>query len=180
MKKVVLKFGLIAGAIVSIALLVGIKFMTGPDGKADMDGGAIFGYTSMIVALSLIFFGIRSYRDSELGGEISFGKAFKIGLLITIVASVMYVITWMVYYHTSSMTDEFGEQYNTHLLETMREQGKSEAEISQKIADNEAFMKVYDANPIVMFGVTLLEIFPVGLVITLLSSFILKKRKQLD
>lgn len=108
MKKVVLKFGLIAGAIVSIALLVGINLMTGPDGKADMDGGAIFGYTSMIVALSLIFFGIRSYRDGELGGQISFGKAFKIGLLITLVASVMYVVTWMVYYHSSSMTDVFG------------------------------------------------------------------------
>lgn len=180
MKKVVLKFGLIAGAIVSIALLVGINLMTGPDGKADMDGGAIFGYTSMIVALSLIFFGIRSYRDGELGGQISFGKAFKIGLLITLVASVMYVVTWMVYYHTSNMTDAFGEQYNDHLMETMREQGKSEAEISQKIAENDAFMKVYESNPIVMFGVSLLEIFPVGLVITLLSSFILKTKKNIS
>jgi Protein of unknown function (DUF4199) len=178
MQKIVLKFGLIAGLIISVAMLVGMKLMTGPDGKVNMEGGQIFGYTSMIVALSLIFFGIRSYRDGELGGSISFGKAFKIGLFITLIASVMYVLTWMIYYHTSDMAEEFGAQYKSHLTESMREKGMSETEVAQKIAKEDRFMKIYNSNPLIMFGVTLLEIFPVGLVITLISSFLLKTKNN--
>ncbi len=178
MKNIVWKFGLIAGAITSIAMVVGMKLMVGPDGKFDMEGGQVFGYTSIIVALSLIFFGIRSYRDGELGGNISFGKAFKIGLYITLIASVMYVLTWMIYYHTSDMKEIFGAQYKTHLTESMREKGMSASEITEKIAYEDSFMKMYDSNPIIMFGVTLLEIFPVGLFITLLSSFILRTKNN--
>jgi len=177
MKKTVLTFGLIAGAIVSVALLAGISFFTGPDGKANMDGGAVFGYTSMIVALSLIFFGTRSYRDKQLGGSITFGKAFTIGILITTVASLMYVITWMVYYHTSEMTQIFGQQYADHLRETMQAKGATAAEIATKMEENAEFMALYEKNPLVMFGVTLMEIFPVGLVISLISSFFLKSSK---
>lgn len=177
MKKTVWTYGLIAGTIVSIGLLAGMWLMVGPDGKANMEGGEVFGYTSMIVALSLIFFGTRSYRDKELGGQISFGGAFKIGLLITLVASVMYVVTWMVYYHTSSMAAEFGQQYADHLAEAMRKKGLPEAEITEKLKENAEFMAMYDRNPLLMFGVTLLEIFPVGLLITLISSFLLKSKR---
>ncbi len=176
MKKTVWTFGLIAGTIVAIALLAGMALMTGPDGKADMEGGTIFGYTSMIVVLSLIFFGIRSYRDNHLGGNISFGKALKIGLLITSVASVMYVATWMVYYHTSDMAEQFGKQYTEHLTESMRADGASEEEITRTLNENQDFMKMYDSNPAFMFAVTLMEIFPVGLVISLISSFFLKAK----
>jgi uncharacterized membrane protein len=178
MQKIVLKFGFIAGLIVSVAMLVGINLMVGPDGKVNMEGGQIFGYTAMIVALSLVFFGIRSYRDTNLGGSISFGKAFKIGLLITIVASVCYVATWMVYYHTTDKKEEFGKQMTEYKMEVLKKNGKTADEIQKIIAKDEAFMKMYDSNPIIMFGVTLLEIFPVGLFITLLSSFILRTKNN--
>lgn len=175
MKKTVWTFGLISGTIVSIALLAGIVLMTGPDGKVDMEGGTILGYTSMIVALSLIFFGIRSYRDNHLGGSISFGKALKIGLLITSVASIMYVTTWMVYYHTTD-TEQFGKQYTEHLTESMRADGATAEEIKDAMEKNQGFMKLYDSNPAFMFVVTLMEIFPVGLVISLISSYFLRAK----
>jgi hypothetical protein len=177
MKKTVLTFGLISGAIVSVALLAGISLMTGPDGKTNMDGGAVFGYTSMIVALSLIFFGTRSYRDKYLAGKISFGKAFTIGILITTVASLMYVFTWMIYYHSTNMGDAFLAQYSDHIRESLQASGASEAEIATKIKENEDFLRLYERNPLVMFGATLMEIFPVGLVISLISSFLLKSKK---
>ncbi|MBI5916334.1 MAG: DUF4199 domain-containing protein [Bacteroidetes bacterium] len=179
MQKLVLKFGLIAGAIVSVFLLVGMLMMTGADGKVNFQYGETFGYVSMIVALSMIFFGIRSYRDNHLSGSITFGKALKVGLLITLVASLIYVATWMVYYHSSSNAAEFGEQYLAHSIETMRKSGMAEADIAKKTAESEDFMKIYNSNPLVMFGVTLMEIFPVGLVISLLSSFILKRNPAL-
>ena len=89
MKKVVLTFGLIAGTVVTASMLIGMSFMHGE--QMDFDSGELVGYTSMIVAFSTIFFGIRSYRDNYSDGIISFGKAFKIGLYITLVASAMYV-----------------------------------------------------------------------------------------
>jgi len=176
MKKIVWTYGLIAGTIVSVAMLVGITLMTGPDGKVNMDGGAVFGYTSMIVALSLIFFGIRSYRDKHLGGKISFGKAFTIGLLITLIASVMYVATWMICYHTTDMGNHFMQQYADHMRTTMQSSGATEAQIAAEMKKNEEFMKNYENNPLVMFGATLMEVFPVGLVISLISSFFLKRK----
>ncbi len=176
MKKIVWTYGLIAGGITAVALIAGMVLMVGPDGKMDLDRGAIFGYTAMIVALSLIFFGIRSYRDKYLDGNISFGKALKTGLLITAVASVMYVFTWMVYYYTTDISEEFGIQYTEHLAEKMRAKGAPEQDIAAKMKEDEDFIKLYDSNPLVMFGVTLLEIFPVGLLISLISSFFLKHK----
>lgn len=176
MQKLVLKFGLIAGAIISIFLLIGMQLMTGADGKVNFQYGETFGYVSMIVALSMIFFGIRSYRDNHLSGAITFGKALKVGLLITLVASLIYVATWMIYYHSSNNAEEFVQQYLAHSMENMRKSGMAEADIAKKTAESQDFMKTYDSNPLVMFGMTLMEIFPVGLVISLLSSFILKRK----
>jgi uncharacterized membrane protein len=178
MQKIVLKFGLIAGALVSILMLAGSVLMVGPDGKADLENGELFGYISMIVSLSLIFFGIRSYRE-ENGGKISFGKAFKVGILITLVASVMYVITWMIYFHTTDKKEEFGKQMMEYKVENLKKKGFSEAEISKKVTADEEFMKIYESNPLIMFAITLLEIFPVGLVVTLLSSFFLRTKNEL-
>jgi uncharacterized membrane protein len=178
MQRIVLKFGLIAGALVSILMLAGVVLMVGPDGKADLKNGELFGYISMIVSLSLIFFGIRSYRE-ENGGMISFGKAFKVGILITLVASVIYVITWMIYFNTTDKKEEFGKQLMEYKVENLKEKGFSEAEIAKQVAADEEFMKIYESNPLIMFAITLLEIFPVGLVVTLLSSFFLRTKNEL-
>ncbi len=178
MQKIVLKFGLISGALISILLLAGIMMMIGPDGKVDLRNGELLGYISMIVSLSLIFFGIRSYRE-ENGGKISFGKAFKVGILITLVASVMYVITWMIYFHSSDQKEEFGKQRMDYKVESMKKKGASETEIAKEVAANKEFMKIYESNPLIMFSITLLEIFPVGLVVTLLSSFFLRTKNEL-
>jgi hypothetical protein len=178
MKKTVWKFGLISGAVVSVALIVGFNLFAGPDGKTPTESGEIFGYTSMIVALSLIFFGIKSYRDGELGGSISFGKAFQIGLLITLVASVMYVVTWMVYYHTTEAGDTFGQQFLAQYAESLREKGMAEAEIAKEMDSQKKFMEVYDSNPLVMFGITLFEIFPIGLLISVIAGLILRTKNK--
>src|SRR6267142_2071831 len=94
MKKTVLIFGLIAGAIMSLMMIATLPFMD----KIGFDKGAIIGYTSMVLSFLVVFFGIRSYRDNLAGGSISFGKAFVIGILITAVACLCYVGTWEVIY----------------------------------------------------------------------------------
>ena len=139
----------------------------------DFSRGELIGYASMIIAFSTIFFGIRSYRDDELSGRITFGQAFRIGIGITLVATAIYVIAWMIISNT--IATDFMADYYQHSVEKIRASGLSEAQIEEKIEKMEKFAELYK-NPIVKIGMTFLEIFPVGLVITLISSFILKKK----
>src|SRR5271156_1743619 len=94
MKKTVLTFGLISGVIMSV-------LMDGSVLLADKPGSShslVLGYANLVASFMLIYFGIRSYRDNNLAGQISFGRAFSCGILITLVTCVFYVATWEVVY----------------------------------------------------------------------------------
>jgi hypothetical protein len=175
MSKHIFTYGAIGGVIVVILMFAGQSLMIGPDGQMNFDLGETLGYVSMIISLSVIFFGIKSYRDNQLNGMITFGNAFKIGILITLVASLFYVVGWMVYYQTSDNAAGFLEQYTEHAVAKMEANGKSLAEIEQFKKDSLEFAEMYK-NPFVRAGVTLVEIFPVGFLISLLSAFILKQK----
>src|SRR5437868_15461251 len=95
MRKIVLTFGLIAGAILSALMFLTIPFH---DQIGFDTAGYVVGYTSMVLAFLLIYFGVRSYRDNVAAGRVTFGKAFQVGLLIMLVASVCYVLSWEVVY----------------------------------------------------------------------------------
>lgn len=177
MNNSVLKFGLIGGALVTSLMLLGTLVWMGGGQTPDFTLGEIMGYVSMIVSLSVIFFGIKSYRENQLGGSISFGKAFKIGLLITLVASAIYVCSWMIYYSVSESAQQFPELYKMHQLEKLEAANVAKEEIEKQMADMEAMFEIYK-NPFARAGITLMEIFPVGLIITLISSFLLKSKPQ--
>src|SRR5678816_741439 len=95
MRKIVLTFGLIAGAILAAMMLITMPFHE----QIGFDNSLIIGYTSMVLAFLMIFAGIKSYRDNVSDGTVSFGRALVVGLLITLVASACYVATWEVYYN---------------------------------------------------------------------------------
>ena len=111
-------------------------------------------------------------------GTITFGNAFKIGILITLVASLFYVIGWMIYYHSTDSASNFLEQYMEYTATKMEAAGSTQTEIDEFKKESIDFAEMYK-NPLVMAGVTLLEIFPVGLIISLLSSLILKRNPEL-
>src|SRR4249919_3688188 len=98
MKKNILIYGLISGIVVSILMLVTVNYVSHCEGNIDYDTSMLIGYASMIIAFSLVFVGIRNYRDKYNKGVISFGKAFKIGILIALIASTIYVIAWLIAY----------------------------------------------------------------------------------
>jgi len=174
MKKIIFTFGSIAGAIV--VAMVFITFPLYENGTLNFDNGEWLGYTSMVIALSLIFFGVKSYRDNHLGGTIKFGKAFQVGLLIAVVASLFYAIGWEVY--LNRFVPDFMEQYSNHYIEKAKASGARTAEI-QKIVNEINNAKEMYKNPFLRFGITLSEIFPVGLVIALISAVILRKKEIL-
>lgn len=172
MKKVIITYGLIGGVIVSAIMLGSHPLLD--KGIINYDNGMLIGYGSMVIALSMVFFGVKSYRDQHAGGAISFWQGVKIGMLITLVASVMYALTWEVYYNTAA--GDFTEKYTQHYIDKMASEGASQAAIDEKRAEMESFNELYE-NPLIRFGVTLMEILPVGVIITFLSAGLLRRRE---
>lgn len=171
MKKTVLVFGTIAGVILLAYLAILMPLCL--NGTIGFEGTQVIGYSAMVSSFLLVFFGIRSYRDRVAGGTISFGKAFKVGILITLVACAFYVGTWLVYFY--AFAPDFFEVYTRYTLEKMEAQGASAAEIEATRAKMTGFAPLY-RNPFINAAVTFLEPFPVGLVVTLVSAAILRRK----
>ena len=171
MKKLVLTYGTISGAMLAAMMLATVPFMD----RIGYDRGQIIGYTSMVVAFLLIYFGVRSYRDNVAGGTVSFGRALQVGALIAAVASGWYVATWQV--ARNRVAPDFLEKYNAHTLEKARADGETEAQIAQRQVDMEKFAKLYK-NPAFNVAVTFLEPLPVALVMALVSASLLSRRRK--
>lgn len=172
MKKTVLTFGLISGAIISLFMLVTIPFHD----QIGFDRGLVVGYTSMLAAFLLVYFGVRSYRDNVAGGSVSFGRAFTVGALIALISSAMYTATWEVIYFGGFMPD-FAAKYQAHVLEKARADGATPQELEKKAAEQKQMWEMYQ-NPIVNIGMTLIEPLPVGLVIALISAAVVSRRRR--
>ena len=127
----------------------------------------------MLLAFSLVFFGIRNYRDKYNEGVISFGKAFKIGIMIVLIASTIYVIAWLIDYFF--FIPDFMEKYSAHILDELKASGASQIEIDKQTQEMASFGRLYK-NPFFNAMMTYLEILPVGLIVTLISSLILKRK----
>ncbi len=171
MRKIVLTFGLIAGVILSAMMLLALPFQD----QIGFDRGAIVGYTSMVLAFLMVFFGVRSYRDNVAGGRVSFGRAFAVGLLITAVASVCYVATWEVVYYR--LAPDFMDKYSAYTVDKARKSGATEAEIAAREQQLAQFTAMY-RNPLVNIAMTLLEPLPVGLVFTLVTAGVVSRKRR--
>jgi hypothetical protein len=173
MKKNIIIYGLIAGTIVSGLMLFTITNLSHCEGNVDYNKSMLIGYASMLLAFSLVFVGIRNYRDKYNGGVISFGKAFKIGLMIVLIASTMYVLAWLIDYFF--FIPDFMDKYSANMLEQLKASGASQMEIEKQSKEMASFGKMYK-NPLFNAMMTYVEILPVGLAVTLLSSLILKRK----
>jgi len=172
MKQIVLKFGLISGLIL-VAMTYTMMAMLG-DGN-DFEKGETYGYLFSIFAYSMIFFGIRSYRDKISGGFINFNMGFRVGILITLIAAALYTIGWMIYFNF--IDDSFIEKYSFYYIDKVSASGKPAEEIKAELRKFKANMADY-RNPWVMAMYTFLEVFPIGLVVTILCAFLMRKTKS--
>jgi len=172
MKKNILIFGLIMGAIISINMVYMVNLCYT---RGDFTGNDVAGYAAMIVIFSFIFIAVRNYRNKYNEGVISFGSAFKMGALIAFIAATMYVVTWIFYYYL--FVPDFLDKYIPHVLKDAASQGATAVELEQKTAEMEKFKSMYK-NPLFVILVTYAEVFPVGLIVSLISALILKKKPQ--
>ena len=171
MKRVVLTFGLISGAILSAMMLITLPFHD----EIGFDRGLIVGYTTMVLAFLLIFFGVRSYRDNIAGGTVRFGRAFAVGALIGVLASACYVATWEVVYF--NFEPDFLSKYQAHELEKARANGESPEALARKKSEMEKMEKLYQ-NPAINAAMTFMEPLPVALIMALVSAGVLSRRRK--
>jgi len=173
MKRNIIIYGLIAGLLVSIFMLSSVNYLSHCEGNVDMETSMLIGYASMLIAFSLVFVGIRNYRNKYNGGVISFGKAFKIGILMVLIASTIYVIAWLIDYFF--FIPDFMDKYSAHELEKLKASGATPLEIEKETKEMADFARMYK-NPFFNAMMTYVEILPVGLIVTLISSLILKRK----
>jgi hypothetical protein len=169
MKKIVLTFGLISGLMVSV--LMGCSLLLA--NKIGSAHSMVLGYTIMVASFLLVYFGIRSYRDNTLAGQISFGRAFACGILITLITCVCYVAMWEILYF--NFMPHFMDSYFAAQIHKVQAAGLDAATTAARVAAIQRSQQLYQ-NPIVNLAYTFMEPLPVGFVITLLSAAVLRRR----
>ena len=173
MKKTVLTFGLIAGLVISV-LMDGSVLLSSKIGSGH---SLVLGYANMVASFLLVYFGIRSYRDNTLGGRISFGRAFACGILITLITCVCYVATWEILYF--KFIPHFMDSYFAAQIHKVQSSGLDPATTAAEVAAIQHSQQLYQ-NPLINMAYTFMEPLPVGLVITLISAAILRRKASVE
>lgn len=169
MKKTVLVFGLLSAALSAAMMCATVPFMH----QIGYDRGLVVGYTAIVISLLFVYFGVRSYRDNVASGQITFGRAFSVGILITLISCVGYVITWEILYF--NFLPGFMDNWAAHAAETLRASGATEEALAAKAAEMADIKKLMD-SPIMGPLMVFIEPFPVGLLMTLISAAVLRKK----
>jgi len=173
MISLILRYGLLAGLIVATPMVWAM--LTAKPGEMPLPG-MLVSYLIMLVALTAVFLGIKRYRDKVLGGAIRFLPAFGLGLGITTVACVIYVIGWE--FSSAYSSFDFVPFYKNVMIESVRAKNPTPAELSKAIADAESFATMY-ANPWYRMPLTFIEMFPVGVLVSLISAAVLRNSRVL-
>ena len=177
MQKIILKFGLAAG--IAMIAFIFVEGTLIERNMVPMAWTEVIGYATMLIALSMVFFGIKSYRDNHGNGSITFWKGLQIGLLISVIASVMYFAGGELYNAANpsffpTVMERLAEQQGSD----MRAKGASAEDIAKKKEEMDQFLQMFK-NPLIRFAIFVMEMFPIGVVVTLISAGLLRKRELL-
>jgi len=171
MKKIVLTYGILSGIMISV--LMGGELLIAQ--KIGSGHSLILGYAAMVASFLLVYFGIRSYRDSLPGGRISFGRAFACGILIALITTVFYVGMWEIIYF--NFMPHFMDSYFAAQIHRVENSGLSPAAIAAQVAEIRHSQQLYQ-NPLVNMAYTFIEPLPVGMLITLISAGVLRRKAR--
>lgn len=171
MGRIILVYGVIGGLIV--AALMQLTFWLLPVHGGPL--GMFIGFTTMFIAFSMILVGVRQYRDQHGGGVITFKRGALIGLGIALIASLFYVGSWETYLAVSGK-DYMGEMTAKMLADA---QATGDALKVAEAARQGAEWRAIYANPLSRMGMTLTEIFPLGIVVALVIALLVKNPRFL-
>lgn len=172
---IILIYGLIGAVIAGGPLLWGMLTFDVNSGQMP-ENGALIGYATILVALTGVFLGVKHYRDKVKGGVIKFVPALSVGLGISAVASLGWVVAWEI---SLAMTKfDFVAAYYGAMIEQAQADGATAEKIAQMRTEQEGFASMY-ANPVIRMGITFVEMFPIGVVISLISAALLRNSRFL-
>jgi Protein of unknown function (DUF4199) len=172
MLRIILIYGVIGGFIVAVPMLVTMSATTGGNIP---ENSALYGYLSMLLAFTMVFVGIKHYRDKVLGGVIRFLPALGVGLGISAVASLFWVVGWEL---TLAAGFDFGSAYTDSVVAAAQARGAPAAEIERIRTETAEFLSMY-ANPLFRLPITFVEMFPIGVLISLVSAAVLRNSRFL-
>ncbi len=172
MKRLILRYGLLGGLIVAAVMATATLYCYG---TGRFEGSMVLGYASMLLAFSLIFVAVKQLRDRHYGGAISFGKAFKTALLVTLVTSTVYVVAWLICYYF--FMPDFMEKYTAYMNQKAATDGSTAAEIASQKEQMSMYAKMYK-NPVFVVLLTYVEILPVGILVSVIAALILKRKAK--
>lgn len=165
MKKNILILGAVIGLLLGTNAIIHMNMMSS---NPDYKGNDLMGYATMVILFSLIYFGVRNYRNKFLDGKISFLKAFKTGALICLVASTIYVVVGLLYYYL--FVPDFIDIYADYIIRN------SAPEEVEAVTNQMANFKEMYKNPLFAILITYMEVLPIGMIVALFSSLIVKKK----
>lgn len=175
MKNLVLRYGLYATAIT-----VGIPFLMylimGKGDESDYKLGEIIGYSTILLSMIFVFFGIKKHRDENNGGNISFWEALKVGVLIAAIPAIAFGLYNLLYIEV--LDPEFMDKYYQYYMD--------EAQATMNLEEFEAMKTKIERekesfqSPIVQFGAMSLTVLIIGFIVSLISSIILKKEDKVQ
>ena len=170
--KTVLTFGLISGGLSSLFMLLTVPFLD----RIGFEYGEYLGYTAIVASFLPVYFGIRAYREHVAGGGLTFGRGFLVGLLISLISSLFYVATWQVIYF--KLAPDFGAKFQAYTIDKMKRDGATQEKIDETLGQFRRFKEFYDI-PLINAAITLIEPLPIGVLISLISAGILRRRPAL-
>ena len=174
MKNTIIKYGLISGAMSAGGILIiTLIFKFYGFDKVGFENSAYIGYSLITLSMAVIFWGIKSYRDNVNNGQVSFKNGLLIGLSIALISCICYSLMWMVVYY--NFMPNFMDDYADFSIRKLKESGASEMELAKNQAQLQEFKDIYK-TPLGVFGITLMEPLPIGILGAVVSAFILKKK----
>lgn len=141
--------------------------------KSDASSMAV-GFLLMAFYMSLIFFGIKRFRNIDQGGVIKFSKALGLGISMAFFAALAYVLVWEIYIAFTGDTFIIG--YTDMLLEKAKAKGMSGAELSDYTSKMKDYVTNYE-RPSYRMPMTFIENFPMGFIVALVSALSLHNPK---
>lgn len=172
MKNIILKNAGIGGLIV--ALFSGMSVYFHSKNLEDATLSYILGFTGMFIGFAFTFVGMKQYRDTENNGAITFGKAFTNGFLIALLISTIYVLVWLVELY--NFYPDYMEKIAASEIKKLQASGLNAGDLQAKVDELNQMKESYK-NPLYVIGMTYFEILPIGIVFSLISALIIKKRK---
>ena len=170
MNKIVLKYGMYG---VAVMFIISVSAFFIFKNNHNWEVQEIIGYTTIVLSLLFVYFGIRRWRDKYNAGQLSFAKGLGIGTLISLFPSVGFgLLSWI----EGVIDPEWQDKYYAHHIEKIKKTTPP-AELQatlKEIADQREMF----SSPFAQFFFMFLTVFVIGFIITIISALILKRSNR--